>query len=236
MEHIIKLKFGYKDEKGTLHTDVTIAQRPMMRDIFNLDINPSAQLPTQYEQLVRRMTIVKFGDLIMPVALPVLLSLDTVDDDTLREGIDEYLRASREGRNAEIRETETKLMFGIDIDEINYDIVRFGNRLTVQDYADADRLKLREGVMREAHKVGRQISQLESGKTGAKRDGQLTVEEISGMDSEDFNALRIAAEFFRIGLSERGSETGRPDADGAAAGKDDGLVGGSDPKAAGGEV
>lgn len=201
----IELAFGYTDKDGKTHKKVTFGKRPKVRDFILLDTNPQAQSPTQYEQLVKRLMITEFGTLTMPVMLPVLVKLDTADNDRLTTATDNFLQISREERQGELLpDNEVRLIFGIEIDGVIYDIAKFGNRLTVADNVEADNLKLGNGVARTAFQIGKQICELRHSESGLKIQGQVTVENLSGMDSEDFNLLRLAAEFFRVTIPGAG--------------------------------
>lgn len=231
MEHTIELKYGYQDKKGKVHTSVTFGKRPKLGDIIALDLNPQAQSTTQHECLIRRLMITQFGDLKTPVDLDVLLSLDSLDYDRLSGEADRFLEISREGRTSEFLENGARLALGITIDGETYDVVHFGTRLKVRDYVEAEKLQYGQGVAREAHKAGCQISQLASSEHKGTRDGTLTVEQLSEMDGEDFNVLRLAAEFFRLGLTDQADEAKSTDADESGAGDStgDGLEREGDP-------
>lgn len=87
-EHTIELPIGctaidLKTKKEAFHSKVTFGKRLMVKDLIALDNDPQAQNPTQYQDLVRRKMITKFGSLTMPVALNVLLGLDVIDRDDL---------------------------------------------------------------------------------------------------------------------------------------------------------
>lgn len=235
MEHKIELTFGYTDKEGRVHREVVFGKRLRLNDLMRLDMNPLAQLPTQYERLVIRTLITEFGKLSVPVDLTVMLALDTLDDDKLAAAADEFLVMSREGRSGEFRQDEALLAFGIELDGDTFDTVRFGNRLTVNDYAEADRMNLK-GVARAAYLVGRQISEITGSEHGRKRDGQLTVDQLSTMDSEDFKILRLAAEFFRLEVAGMRAKGESPNHDDSADSKEDGAIGEPSRAAAGGEV
>lgn len=205
MEHKIKLSIGYTGKDGVNHKDIVFGKRPKVADLILLDMNPQAQNMTQYQQLLRRLMITKFGDLKTPVMLPVFLALDTADDDLLAEGADKFLQNSRGERQSEILpNNEARLMFGFEIGGVVYDIVRFGNRLTIGDNAEADNLKLGNGVARLCFQIGKQVSELRNNETGLKIEGTVALDAFSSVDSEDFNVLRLACEFFRIPLGGTG--------------------------------
>lgn len=215
MEKTIKLKYGYKDGKGVEHFDVTIGKRTKVKTFFLLDADPQSQIPSQYEQLIRRHMITKFGTLPCPVPLQVLLKLDTFDADLIAAAADEFLQSTRpeiknadqDGRGSD----EVRLLFPIAIGEVGYDIVRFGKRLTVADNVEADKQQL-AGCSRLCFQLGRQIVQLRDSESGLTHDGGLALENFREMDSEDLNTLRMAGELFRLGLLEGGETADGHDA------------------------
>ena len=226
-EHSIELILGYTDGKEVTHKSVTFGTRPKVSDLMKLDMNPQAQNPTQYQQLIQRLMITKFGELKMPVTLPAMLALDTIDNDALNTAADKFLEISRGEKQGEILpDNEARLMFGIEIDDVNYDIVKFGNRLTVGDNAEADNLNLGNGVARTCFQIGRQICEIRHSETGLKLEGGLTVDDFANLDSEDFNVLRLAAEFFRVSIRGNGRKvSAKSGNDGLSAGRENRLDG-----------
>jgi hypothetical protein len=214
MEHTVELEYGYTDKKGVVHKSITLGKRPTLQGLLDLDNSPLSRSSTQHQRLIWLLTITKFGDLKAPFPITPLLALDTVDDDKLSQAVDAFLRESRDGRDGQINGAEAVLMFPLEIEGVPYDTIRFGNRLTVKDYVDADAQGLDEGIAREAYKVGRQIKELASSDTGVTREGQLTLKDLGPMDAEDFTLVRLAAEFFRIRNPQMGGEAvGAPEND-----------------------
>lgn len=200
----VELKFGFTDKKNNKHLEVEFGKRPKVSDLLALDVNPQAQNPTLYVQFLRRLMITKFGTLTMPVPQTALLALDTYDDDLLEKAANEFLQDSRGEKEPKILpNNEAQLMFGIEIEGVNYNIVKFGNRLTVADNVEASSQGLGTGVARTCFQIGKQICEIRNSETGLKIEGQLALENFSDLDSEDFNAMRLAAEFFRLGVSEK---------------------------------
>lgn len=238
MEHKVELTFGYTDKKGVVHKVVTFGKRLTVADLVLLDNNPLGGNATQYEQLIRRVMITKFGTLSCPVALSVLSSLDTMDDDALRIGASQFLRLSRDDRQPEFRESdELKLAIGIDIDGVTYDVVKFGRRLTVADNIEADNLNLGSGVARLCFQICRQIAELRNSESGIKLEGPISPDNLSGADSEDLATLRMGAEFFRLAPSAGRETVRRVDGDsGTGPSEDHGMDRGRDSQAAGGTV
>lgn len=222
MEHKVKLTYGYKDKKGEVHKDVTFGKRPTLNDLILLDTNPMARNPTQREQLTRRLMITKFGTIQMPAALNAFAALDTVDDDLLRRGADEFLKKSREERSGEFLDGNTvKLMFGITLDGVDFDTVVFGRRLTVADNIESDQLGY-AGIQRLTYQICKQIETAKDSANGLTYKGEITMDKLEAVDGEDFNLLRLAAEFFRLAGTGTGEKNREADDDGSVDGESDG--------------
>lgn len=199
MEHKIELITGYTDKKGVTHREVVFGKRLTTLDLIALDTDPQAQDPTQYNDLIRRKMITKFGGLSVPVGLNVLLSLDMIDREDLDRAADAFMAESRDGRTGETRDGNiVKLRFGFDIDGTMYDIAQFGALTTGRDEVEANKLSL-EGVGRECLMIGRQIIALrtEDG-TVADLAGPVALKAFEKLDAEDLQLLRIGARFWRV--------------------------------------
>lgn len=197
--HKIELIGGFTDKDGTVHREVEFGKRITAQDLMNLDSDPQAQNPTQYSDLVRRKMIIKFGTLKTPVALNVLLSLDSLDREDLDAAAEKFLQISRGERTAEIRENgEIKLRFGFDVDGTFYDVVELGKLTTGKDSVDADALG--QGVARQCLLIGRQITKISTSDGAASIDGAVDVEKFYTLDAEDFNQLRVGAKLFEVGF------------------------------------
>jgi hypothetical protein len=191
------------------HTDVIFGQRLTAKDLMNLDSDPQAQNPTQYQDLIRRKMITKFGSMKMPVPLNALLALDTIDRDDLGTASDKFLQISRGDRTSEMRENhQVKLYFGFEIDGTIYDVVQFGNRTTGKDEVEADASNL-QGISRACFLIGKQISRLSTADGLASIDGQVDLETFQSLDGEDLNLLRIGAEMWRISFRLKGKNVSR---------------------------
>lgn len=178
------------------HTKVTFGNRLTGADYFNLDNDPQAKNPTQYEMLIRRKMITSFGTLRMPVALNLMLGMDSIDLDDLGRAADEFVVESRGERISQFRpDNEVKLRFGFEIDGTCYDIVKFGNRLTGRDEVEADNFG--NGVMRLCYQIGRQICRISTDDGSAAIDGSVDISRFEKLDGEDINALRTGAELWR---------------------------------------
>ena len=201
-EHTIELIGGYTtpDNDGktkTTHRAVTFGRRLTTQELINLDNDPQGQNPTQYDDLVRRKMITKFGTMKMPVPLNALLSLDSLDRQDLSAAADKFMVESRGDSVAEIREdNEVKLRWGFDVGGTFYDVVQFGKLTTGKDSVDADALG--RGVARECFLIGKQITKILTSDGTASIDGAVGVESFFALDVEDFNQLRIGAKLFEV--------------------------------------
>lgn len=195
--HSIELIEGYTDKEQVQHKKVTFGRRPTTGLLMTLDRDPQAQNPTQYQDLIRRLMITEFGTLKMPIMLPVLAALDTIDRDDLATAADKFLSLSRGDAPGEfLPNNEVRLMFGLTIESTTYDVIKFGNRMTGKDEVEADILGL-QGLSREVFRVGKQVSEIRHSESGLSVNGQLSLEQLGALDGEDFNLLRVGAELFR---------------------------------------
>ena len=84
--------------------------------------------------------------------------------------------------------------------EIRYDLVTFGHRVTGMDEVRADQIGLRPGVMRMCYLIGRQISRIERSELGGQRseiEGPIDLAMFETLDCADIFTLRNAAESWR---------------------------------------
>lgn len=238
MEHTITLLTGYTDKKGEVHREVTFGKRLSVGDIMLLDSDPRAVNPTQYNDLVMRRMITKFGSLPLPIGDGVLASLDTIDREDLRVGGDRFLELSRgDDRKGEILDAETnRLAFGFEIDGTRYTLVKFGRMQTGNDEYKADALGL-TGVSRECYLLGAQIASIES-EDGTTIEGPIGTKEFASLDGEDLIRLRSSAHLRRLSFRfsresvsrERNGENDLS-SDGANGNVREGSAGDADPKA-----
>lgn len=195
--HKIELIGGYTDKDGNIHKEVEFGKRLTVADMMLIERDPQAQNPVLYEDLVRRMMIVKFGTLKIPLMLPIFLQLDTIDRDDLGFAANEFLQKTRPGDNGELLPANSvRLMFGLTIESTTYNVFKFGKRLTGQDEADAHSKNL-VGISKFAYEIGKQITEISESETGLTIKGSLTLEQMSSLDGEDFNLLRVAGELYR---------------------------------------
>jgi hypothetical protein len=192
----ITLVGGYADGKTT-HKDVELGKRLLGADLFAIDENPLSNLPSNHEFLILSRAITKFGGLRLPVPLTVLLSLDSIDRDDLLEAYNQLEAEGAEGREAEIlSDSKVRLADGVEIEEVRYDVVQFGNRIRGYDYAEADKQQL-VGARKAFFLVGRQVSRLSQSDGEAALDGPLDLATLEKFYARDLYAMRSASELWR---------------------------------------
>lgn len=195
-EHTIELIGGYTDKNEITHKEVTFGYRMNGLDVMNLDTDPQAKNPTQYNDLVRRKMITKFGTTAMPVPLTALLSLDSIDRDDLTTAAEKFLIGSRGERNSEFKSFDkVKLAFGFVIDGTEYDVISFGNRISGKDFVEADIFG--NGIAQTCFLIGKQISRISTSDGTASIDGQVSLDQFNTLDAESISILRAGAELFR---------------------------------------
>jgi hypothetical protein len=222
--HEIDLTGGYTDAKRVTHRHVVFGKSVTAKRLLGLRLDPQATLQTQYQDLLLAESIVEFGTLKMPVALPVLLKLNTVDRDDLMAGRDAYRAKVIGDRKQEFNKNGVTLLFGIKIGEIRYTIVEFGKDVTGYDEVAADRNFLTELLARKAFLAGRMITKI-SNAEGNSIEGPIEYETIASddLDEDDLFVLVSASELWRQSFRIRR----------AAVSKDKPAEAGGDP---GGEV
>jgi hypothetical protein len=197
MEKKVELITGYKDKQGATHRSVTFGRRLRGRDLFALDTDPQATFATQHSSLVWAKSITAFGALSMPVALSVLLDLDSLDRDDLADAYNAFQRESAQGHEAEfVADNLVRLAFGFEREGVVYGLVEFGQRLTGRDEVDADKERL-EGVARRCFMAGRAIKQLRQAEGAATIDGPIGLSWFEALDAADLVTILGAAEIFR---------------------------------------
>lgn len=208
MEHKVKLQYGYKDDKGILHRDVTFGRRLTGGDLMSIDNDPQSRSRTQYGDLIRRRAMTKFGKLkIMPPALPILLGLNKIDRGDLERGYEEFAAKGREGReNAFLPDNKVRLYWGFEIEGVRYPLVELNGMTTGMDEVAADTLGL-EGLSRELFILGRSISKISTlDDPPITKEGPIDLSAFQDLDGDDIIALRqgglLAEMFFRISGKE----------------------------------
>jgi hypothetical protein len=195
--HEVILAGGYVDGKNVRHNRVVFGHRITARDLFAIDRDPQGQLPTQYQDLLISAHIIEFGSLPMPVSLLALLSLDSIDHDDLVAACNEYQDKSAEQRSEFLPEFKVKLAFGFIVNDILYDMVQFGRRLTGVDHVAADREKLEPGFKRACFLAGRQISEIATACGTLTLPGPIPLEYFESLDAADVATLQGGAEMWR---------------------------------------
>ena len=208
IKHTIELYEGYTDKNGA-HNVVEFGKRLTVKDLMSLDSDPQAQNPTQFQDLIRRKMMTKFGTMKLPVPLNVLLGLNAIDREDLQTGADEFTVLSRGDRTTEFRENNVvKLRFGFEIDGTFYDVVQFGNLTTGKDEVEADSMGLK-GVGRDSFLIGRQITKISTDDGLASVEGTVDLETFASLDAEDYNLLRMGAELWRLSFRLKRKELQR---------------------------
>ena len=122
----IQLPIGLTDERGTTHKDVTIGKLPLGSDVFAAMHDPLSAYSTVVDAYLLRASITQFGTLKLPVPLNSLLTLDSVDRDTLNDAFNEFLFSFTEGKAVElIGEDTARLIVGVKISGVPYTHVHF---------------------------------------------------------------------------------------------------------------
>src|SRR4051812_48124640 len=121
IKHEIELLEGYTDNKGVRHFSVEFGKRLTVKDLIALDNDPQAKNPTQYQDLIRRKMVTKFGTIKGAVPLNVLLGLNSIDREDLEKGADKFIELSRGEKTGEYLENNAvKLRFGFELDGTFY--------------------------------------------------------------------------------------------------------------------
>ena len=241
--HTIELLGGYTDDTGVTHTRVTFSKRLTGRNYFQLDDDPQGNFGTQYEALLLRQAISEFGSLPMPVPLQIMLALDSIDRNDLNEAFNQFSRdslraitgldpdslAPDESAVKLLDERTLKLAIGYTRNDLTYDRVEFGKRLTGFDEVNADVLGLK-GLRRTLYLAGLQVVNLSQSEGGASLPGPIGLDIFERLDSMDLFAIRAGSEVWRqtFRLPGRAFPAKRPGANSAGAGARDGMVGADD--------
>lgn len=213
MEHTIQLTVGYTDKTGVTHRGpVTFGKRLTVRDLIALDNDPLAQNPTQYMDLITRRMITKFGELKTPVALSVLLSLNSVDREDLAMASDKFLQLTRPEPPADgevfRKDHVVQLRFGFDIEGTKFTFCQFGKLTTGKDEVDADTLKL-TGVARACFMIGKQITALWTEDENVRLEQSVPLDLFNDLDGEDLNLLRNGSSLWALSFRLRGTGVSR---------------------------
>lgn len=235
MEHKIRLLTGHTDNTKVTHRDVTIGKRVSVGDLMLLDQDPRASSVTQYNDLVMARMVTAFGDLKMPLALSVLLSLDEVDREDLQRAGHEFNQMTAGEITPEYGDDNSvRLAFGFKIGDDEYNRVTFGRLVTGHDQVEADRLDL-AGVARECFLLGRQITKIQTDNQTVTLDGPAELESFKSLDGMSLQILRVGAVMYRTSFRlEREALSRDAGEDSADHDEGNGNVGGGDPQPAAG--
>jgi len=188
---------GYTDAQKTLHRDVEVGYVLRGTDLFALDDHPLNDGPTYRDFLILSKAITKFGTLKMPVAVSVLIALDSIDRDDLLDAYNALDSEAREGRVPKVlSDTTLQLARGCEIEGVIYDEVEFGFRLTGRDFIEADHLEL-AGARRACFLAGRQVKQLSQSTGGAALPGPIDLDVFEKLSVADITGIQGAAELYR---------------------------------------
>ena len=194
MAKTITLDVGHTDKDGVEHREVEVSKRLRGADLFTIDDDPQSNIPTQYQHLLWRTSITRFGGLAMPVALTVLASLDSIDLDDIADAYNEVQRGAQDPQI--LADGKLRLGDGYEHEGVLFDVVEFGHRITGNDYIDADEAGLRD-ARRAFFLIGRQIKQLSQSEGGATLRGPLGPEAFESFYLNDLYAVRAASEVWR---------------------------------------
>lgn len=195
--HTIELLIGYTDKQKVTHRRVTFGCLLTGKQLFFIDDDPLSNIPTQAEDLILRAAIVEFGSLRMPVILPALLNLDSLDRDDLNEGYAEFTRINQDDAKPEFLSNNLmRLAIGYESNGLVYDMVEFGNRITGMDEVEADRLKLK-GVRRACFLAGKQVTKLTQSDGQSELPGPIGLNIFESLYAVDLQALQVGGEIFR---------------------------------------
>jgi hypothetical protein len=196
--HEFNLIGGYKDTKGVAHRHVVFGKSVTAKRLLEVRTDPQSVLQTQYQDLLLAESIVEFGTLPIPVPLTLLLSLNTIDRDDLRDGRDAFREKVTGGFKYEFTKDGVTLNFGIKVGDLRYTVIGFGHQLNGYDEVDADKLGLTEPLARMAFLAGRMVTRI-STPEGNEIKGALEYETINSdaLDEDDLFALVSASELWR---------------------------------------
>lgn len=193
----LELTIGHTDLKKVTHTRVTFGQRINGKRLFAIDEDPQSSITTQYQDLLLRAAITEFGSLKMPVALSVLLSLDSIDRDDLNNAFNRFSTENLGERQVDyLADNLLRLAFGYEANGLIYDLVEFGSRLTGMDEVEADRKKL-TGIRRVCFLAGKQVIRLSQSDGQSALEGPIPLDYFERLDAVDIQAIRVASEVWR---------------------------------------
>lgn len=197
MAKTLELEIGYTDKDGTTHLAVEFGKQLTGRDLFAIDDDPQSINPDMHQFMMLRQAITKFGTLTIPVALQLLVELDSLDRDGLIETFNESQSEGLEGREAKpLPGNKLQLAGGYDYNGLLYDVAEFGTRLTGRHYVEASEQGLKD-ARRAFFLVGQQVAKMSQSSGTATLSGPLTLEACEKLLITDLFTLRAASEVWR---------------------------------------
>jgi hypothetical protein len=182
---------GYRDAQGTLHSEVEIGYVLRGADLFAIDEHPLGTTQAARDFLILSRAITKFGTMRLPVPMPVLAELDTVERDDLLTAYNELEADSRSGRRpAVLPDGRLRLVGGYEREGVIYDVAEFGHRLKGTDFIDADQREL-GGTRRACHLAGLQIIKLGQA-IDYRKDYKRYLETFSPAEARELERLTAA--------------------------------------------
>jgi hypothetical protein len=202
----ITLSGGYTDKEGHIHRDVTFGRRLQGKDLFAIDSDKQANIPAQYDSLLMRPAITKFGELSLPVTLQALLSLAKPDREDLSDAFNQFQLETAGDRTPEyVSNNVVHLAFGFILNDITYNVVTFGRQCTGFDEVAADKEGL-EGLGHECFLIGREIASLSQTDGSATVDGPIELQFFQEVDAADIANLRLASQLWRNSFRRPGGK------------------------------
>ena len=188
------LKFGYKDKEDSeiIHREVVISRRPTGKDLIQIAENDLDADETLSSLGLVAAMISRFGKLTMPVPITVLLQLNEIDTDKLRNEFSDFLSDSTEGKEAKVLDDgRAQLAFGINREGVNYDVVEFGNLLNGYDRININK-EAKNPAQFKALKIAQEVAKLSTADGSKSISGALTLAEMESLDLSDIIVLMEA--------------------------------------------
>lgn len=189
----INLPIGYTDKEGNHHTSVTIGRAATGGDLLMIDLALQGQSEMAYTLQLLCIAITRFGSLPMPVSSGMLLSLDSIN---LEDLIAAYNTFYESCGNPIIEQSSVKLVFGLEIGGVIFDMVELSDRATGEDAVEAERCGF-YGTAGFCFVAGRQVSRLWQSEGDRVIEGQLSFIHLTELDGIDMLAIMTASKLWR---------------------------------------
>lgn len=214
MEKRIRLVFGYErgGEPESIR-DVVVSRRMTGADVFRIGDELEGQSQTQFQLMALQASITKFGDLVMPVPLNVLLSLKRADRRLISGAYDEMVKEmGGKAKSEKLAERRYKLGRGFSHGGEFYDVVEFGNHLTGYDELEADEMI---GHRQVCFLIGKEIARLSQSNGPAQLSGPVAVEMFEELFAEElFDLERFESDWLNSFRPAEGVQIQTGDGDG----------------------